>query len=360
MGVVIAGTALQISLYTVPHLIMGRVGTDAKTSTVPMYQAELCEGTSRGRLISAETLFVGIIFAVRVIVLVFALPESPRWLFNHGREAEAVGVLCAVYDRAPADGLIVAEKTATIRAIELERSSLRTKSFFSILRHDDVNTRRRVLLAWLTQFANQLGGINLVFYYIPSVLEINVGMSVQQSQILGGCINLMFPIGSLLPTLALNRMGRRKTMMAGSLALGIFPFFFLYMLFFGMSSVPWVYVPEILPLKARTRGTAVGGSSNWPWNFTVVMMTPVIINRLEWRAYLIFVVTNLLFVPMFYFFFPETSSLHLEDIGHVFAKGGDPVKQARRIQARLAQGLPPLESDVEMGKVETGGGRRDG
>lgn len=316
----------------------------------------------------------------------FALPESPRWLFNHGREAEAVEVLCAVYDRGAEDELIVGEKTAIIQAIELERSSLRTKSFFSILQHDDVNTRRRVLLAWLAQFANQLGGINLVVYYIPSVLEINVGMSVRQSQILGGCINLMFPVGSLLPTLALDWMGRRKTMMVGSLALGVcmlfisallsqapqgentgrgqafgsasVAFFFLYMLFFGMSmnSVPWVYVPEILPLEARTRGTAVGVSSNWLWNFTVVMITPIIINRLEWRAYLIFMVTNLLFVPMFYFFFPETSNLRLEDIDHIFAKGGDPVKQARRIQARLAQGLPPLQHDAEMGKAEAGGG----
>jgi len=123
-----------------------------------------------------------------------------------------------------------------------------------------------------------------------------------------------------------------------------------------MNSVPWVYVPEILPLEARTRGTAVGVSSNWLWNFTVVMITPIIINRLEWRAYLIFVVTNLLFVPMFYFFFPETSNLRLEDIDHIFAKRGDPVKRARRIQARLAQGLPPLEHDAEMGKADAGGG----
>ena len=51
-------------------------------------------------------------------------------------------------------------------------------------------------------------------------------------------------------------------------------FFFLYMLFFGMSvnCVPWVYVPEILPLEARTQGTAIGISSNWLWNFTVVCL----------------------------------------------------------------------------------------
>lgn len=208
------------------------------------------------------------LFAIGVLFLVLALPESPRWLFNHGRDNEAVEVLCAVYDKQPDDEFIVIEKTAIIQAIELETLANKSKSFLSIFKNDQVKTGYRVLLAWGAQFMNQLGGINLVVYYIPSVLEQNVGMSVQMSQILGGCINIMFPLGSLLPTFALDSMGRRKTMMGGSLSLGVcmlfiaallsqggdesnraqafssasVAFFFLYMLFFGMSMncVPWV------------------------------------------------------------------------------------------------------------------------
>ena len=39
------------------------------------------------------------------------------------------------------------------------------------------------------------------------------------------------------------------------------------MLIFGASAncIPWVYVPEILPLHARAKGTAIGISSNWFW-----------------------------------------------------------------------------------------------
>lgn len=58
------GAILQASAYSVPHLIAGRiiagVGTGLETSTLPMYQAELCEGRMRGRLVSAEVLFVGV------------------------------------------------------------------------------------------------------------------------------------------------------------------------------------------------------------------------------------------------------------------------------------------------------------
>jgi MFS family permease len=194
-----------------------------------------------------------------------------------------------------------------------------------------------------------------------AVLKRNVGLDSQLSQILGGCIQIMFMLGSLLPAFMLDRMGRRRTMMIGSFGLGVcmmmvaallsqvdkpngtayasasVSFFFLFMLIHGMSinSVPWVYVPEILPLEARTRGTAIGISSNWLWNFTVVMITPVIINRLQWKAYLIFMITNFLFIPVVYFFYPETGNLRLEDVDLIFSRGGDPVKQARLMAAEI-------------------------
>lgn len=371
------------------------------------YQSELCDRKSRGRLVSAEVLFVGVgiviaywfdfglsyvggamawrlpiafqmVFALVVVVLVFALPESPRWLFKHARDQEAMDVLCAVYNKSPSDEYIVSERTAILQAIEMESATKSSSSFLSIFKNDGVKTGYRVSLAWGMQFMNQAGGINLVVYYIPSVLVQNVGMTAHMAQILGGCINMMFMFGSILPSLALDRMGRRKTMMAGCFGLSIcmllisallsqanaanghacasasVTFFFLYMLIFGMSvnCVPWVYVPEILPLEARTRGTAVGISSNWLWNFVVVMITPVIINRLQWKAYLIFFATNLLFVPITYFFYPETSNLRLEDVDYIFSQGGNPVAVARKMSERMKQGLEGVSHfDEDRGNV---------
>lgn len=316
-----------------------------------------------------------IVFALGVIVLVFALPESPRWLLLKGRDQEAVNVLCQVYDKEPSDPFVVSETTSIKQAIELEVSANNNDSFLSIFRKDSIRTRYRILLAWGVQFMNQAGGINLVVYYIPSVLVQNVGLSAHTAQILGGCINMMFMFGSLLPSFALDRMGRRKTMLWGCSGLSIcmlmvaallsrvgYPnghacasaavaFFFLYMLIFGMSvnCVPWVYVPEILPLEARTRGTAIGISSNWLWNFTVVMITPVIINRLQWKAYLIFMVTNLLFVPAFYFFFPETSNFKLEDVDLIFSQGGNPVSVARQMSKDMKTNGGTARSSTSTG-----------
>lgn len=119
----------------------------------------------------------------------------------------------------------------------------------------------------------------------------------------------------------------------------------------SVNCVPWVYVPEILPLDARTRGTAIGVSSNWLWNFTVVMISPVIINRLAWKAYLIFMATNIIFVPVFYFLYPETGNLRLEDVDLIFSQGGNPVEVAREMNRRVKAGLGCVDrGDAELGK----------
>ncbi|OQD82639.1 hypothetical protein PENANT_c020G09771 [Penicillium antarcticum] len=172
MGVVIVGAVLQTTASTVSHLIIGQLvtgaGTDLKTSTVPMYQAEMCEGKTRGRLISSEVLFtaVGIVvaywldfgisfvggpiawrlpiamrilFAIFVIVLVFGLPEPPHWLMNHDQEQEVMEVLCAIYDREPDDEFVVNERRGILSAIELE-DSVHKQLSWKIFQNDEVKT----------------------------------------------------------------------------------------------------------------------------------------------------------------------------------------------------------------------------
>lgn len=173
------GAALQTSAFTVPHIMMARfitgIGTGIETSTVPMYQSELCEASKRGRLVSSEPLFVGVgielaywfdygmsfqgrdgsglswrlpvacqvLFALAVVAIVFGLPESPRYLYAHGREAEARGVLCRVYDVPPEDPRVIKEQREVLEALRIEREHGQYR-WSQLFKRDEVQTGRRV------------------------------------------------------------------------------------------------------------------------------------------------------------------------------------------------------------------------
>lgn len=64
----------------------------------------------------------------------------------------------------------------------------------------------------------------------------------------------------------------------------------------------------------RTKGAALGTSTNWICNFIVVEITPIGIQSLHWQFYIIWVVFNFSFVPLVYFFYPETADRTLEDL----------------------------------------------
>ncbi|KAF2093007.1 general substrate transporter, partial [Rhizodiscina lignyota] len=372
MCFILVGATLQTSAFKLAHLIVGRIitgfGTGIDSSTVPMYQSELSRKEWRGRLVSWEIWFIGVgivlaywvdygfsyvnsaaawrtpiaiqlIFAIIVVFVVWGLPESPRWLAKRGREDEAHDVLCAVFDLPHDDPYVASEIEAIRAAIALETHE-GTEKVWSVFKKDVLQTRKRVILAWFGLFMNQMGGINLVVYYMPSVLVENVGLARNTSLLIAGFVELMFIVGNTLPALALDRMGRKMTMLIGAGLLSFcmmmitillsfgrkdtssaaIAFFFLFMLIFGatINVVPWVYGPEILPLEARTRGTAISVSAHWLWNFFIVMITPVLINRIGYKTYILFTCTNAAFVPIIWYFYPETGNMSLEDIDSLF------------------------------------------
>lgn len=96
-----------------------------------------------------------------VILLVFGLPETPRYLYKSGRNSEALQVLCDVYDREPDHPKITAEQGEILDALRLETEH-GAYSWRKLFHKDAVSTGQRVLLAYGMQFMNQVGGINLV------------------------------------------------------------------------------------------------------------------------------------------------------------------------------------------------------
>ncbi|EXJ57721.1 uncharacterized protein A1O5_12511 [Cladophialophora psammophila CBS 110553] len=193
---------------------------------------------------------------------------------------------------------------------------------------------------------NQWAGINVIVFYSATVLEVNVGLSRNTAIVVGGCLNLAFAVGSLVPALGADRFGRKKPLMFGAIGMGLsmmvvaillsysgtdkrkatanasIAFFITYMLSFGgsLNAIPWCYSTEILPLRIRAQGTALVVFNNWIWVFVIVQITPTLVYNITWKTYLVFMAFNFAFVPMIYLWFPETKGLGLEEIDYIFLK----------------------------------------
>lgn len=112
------------------------------------------------------------------------------------------------------------------------------------------------------------------------------------------------------------------TVSSGTFVCGIIAvvMLFLFNFFFaiGLLAIPWLLPAEYAPLAIRTKAAALATASNWIFTFVVVEITPISIKSIGWRTYVYFAVFNAAFVPLVYFFFPETKNLSLEQVNRLF------------------------------------------
>lgn len=418
MIIIQIGVALQCTSYHVPQLMIGRfitgLGTGMETSSVPMFQSEHAPPHLRGRLVCSEALFVGIgltiayfmnygftyidgpvawrvplalqsIFVIIVFLLTFTIPESPRYLYLNGYEQQSLEVLAYVAGKDTDHPDIVKNYKEIEEAVALETADKVT--LLGMFRKDNARSRLRILLAYFTQFSQQWSGINLVNYYITTVL-LSIGLDHNLSMILGGIAVVLFTIGSCVPAFFADRIGRRLPLVYGSFGCFVcflvitillnfqgnercgqaaVAFFFLFQLIFGLGAncIPWLTCGELVPLKYRGKGNAFAVSGNWLHNFIIVEITPSLIDagtraNKQGLSYLPFVFTNFLFVFQYYFFYPETRNLTLERIDDLFLENKTLfmglIKTEKYLEKAKSQSSTNSESilneEKDMGLVE--------
>ncbi|KAL4963229.1 sugar porter family MFS transporter [Aspergillus stella-maris] len=366
------GTILKASSFSLAQMFVGRVvlgiGNGLSTATAPVWQTETAQAKWRGKLVILELglnvggycivnwinyglSFKGGAIAWRLpialqlcfIMVLFAtipwLPESPRWLLSHDRDEEGIEVLACIEGMRPDDPYIKTQYDEIKYSINYERdNAIRWRDLLRRNKSDGTKTLRRLLLGAGTQAIQQFQGINIMSYYLPTVLMSSVGLSNSMARLLTACNATSYFIFSCLAVTVVERFGRRGLMLlSGSgqflsfLVITILlrfattnpvfgtasvAFFFLYHIAFGMGmlGVPWLYPTEINSLPMRTKGAAVATATNWITNFAIVEITPIGIQNIGWKFWIVWTVLNAIFLPIIYFIYPETANRTLEDI----------------------------------------------
>ncbi|KAF8539588.1 general substrate transporter [Trichophaea hybrida] len=362
--IMILGTLIQITAFRghweLGQFIVGRIitgiGNGANTSSIPVWQAETSKSHNRGLLICIEAAMIAvgtviaywldfgfsfvdnssqwrlpitfqIVFAVLLIIGIMILPESPRWLLNHGNEAEAQKVLAALNQTTENNEETQMEKKVILDSIATVAGVESTSGFKDVFSRGKGQHLRRMIIGASSQMFQQLGGCNAVIYYCPVLFEESIKLDRTLSLVLGGVNATVYAFSTLFSFIFIERAGRRKLFLIGSAgqaiamlitmgclipgtiesAKGAAAGLFLFIIFFGATwlELPWLYPAELSPLKTRTRANALSTSTNWIFNFLIVQITPTMIASIGWKTYLVFAIFNLSFIPIIYLFYPK-------------------------------------------------------
>ncbi|CAE7002644.1 hypothetical protein PTNB73_10297 [Pyrenophora teres f. teres] len=374
----ILGAILQATAYGRAHLIVGRivsgVGLGIINSTVPVMQAEFSPKATRGIYVCAQlsTLNFGIflvywidyafvshtsdyawriptilqcIILLAILGLLTLIPETPRWLAAHDRPDECLRVLARVADVPETDYEVQRLHTIITETVAFEQS--RQAGWKDIVRSDPIKSRRRFMIACGIQMFQQLGGINAIIYYSGTLFQKSIGFDTHMSALMSGFLQTWFFVASFIPWFLIDRVGRRPLLLSmisvmavvmavqsgliyqvqnktasakgAGIAAAAMLFVFQGAFTIGFQATVWVYPSEILPLRLRQRGSAISTAANWICNYIIVQITPRAISNIGWKTYIIFAVLNGLWVPIIFFFFPETKGLELEDVDRLFS-----------------------------------------
>jgi SP family arabinose:H+ symporter-like MFS transporter len=339
--------------------IMGGLGVGIASMLSPMYISEISPPDRRGRLVSFNQLaiVIGILLAfisnallvdtgvnnwrwmlavmglpaLLFFISLFFAPESPRWLVQKGFSEKAGAILGKINGDAAAS----LELQAIEESIKEEKNSGSFREVFSL------RMRPILIIGVFLCVFSQITGINSIMYYAPVIFQsIGAGASsaVFQTALIGGG-NLIFTFVAIS---LVDRLGRKPLLIGGvsgmiiSLTSIATAFYFqrtegyiilililTYIASFSASvgAVTWVIVSEIFPNKLRSKAMSVSIVSLWIANFLLILVFPLMLNRLGGAAaFLLFDVMCVLLLLFTIFRVPETKGKSLEELEKILIK----------------------------------------
>jgi SP family arabinose:H+ symporter-like MFS transporter len=272
---------------------------------------------------------VGVIPALLFFVLLFFIPQSPRWLTAHGYPDKARAILARVTNEANA-----AREVADIQATLAQETGSIRQLFAPGL-------RRALFLGVSIAVLSQLTGINVIIYYGPKIFT-EAGFKVSESLDSQVIIGIMNVVSTILALWKIDHFGRKPLLLVGTIGMMasltcIGGFFYanshdsillvvcilLYVTFFAFSfgCVTWTLLSEIYPTHIRGRAMSMATLSLWCGTFVVGQGFPWLLETLGGAGtFLLFALMCVPAILIAWKLLPETKGKTLEEIERFWLK----------------------------------------
>ena len=348
------------------YRILGGIGVGLASMLSPMYIAEIAPPKVRGNLVAWNQFamifgmlviyFVnygisktgsgdawlntigwrymflsGTIPAALFLLLLFLVPETPRYLMLKGNESGARAVLAKLVTPEEREMEI-----SDIRVSFSEHHSGKLLSFGALL----------IFIGITVSVFQQFVGINVVLYYATDIFK-GMGMSTNASlmqTIIVGAVNLVFTVVAVL---SVDHFGRKPLQIIGALVMAVSMIslgadfwlggqgmvalvcMLVYTAGFAVSwgPVTWVLLSEIFPNQIRGKAMAVAVAAQWianylvSWTFPILDDNPYLVAHFKHGfAYWIYGAMSVLAALFMWKFVPETKGRTLEQMEKLWHK----------------------------------------
>ena len=362
----------------VVYRIIGGVGIGVVSIISPLYISELAVAQYRGRLVSLYQLAVTIGFlgaylvnyqllgystsnpdivtgwwslifvtevwrgmlgmeilpALLFFIIIFFIPESPRWLILKGREEKATNILERIYTSSK-DALFQLAETKSVLSSE-------SKSEWKLLLQPGI--RKAVIIGVCIAMLGQFMGVNAVLYYGPSIFE-NAGLSGGDSLFYQVLVGLVNTLTTVLALVIIDKIGRKKLVYYGvsgmvisliliatyfiygeswgisSIFLLVFFLFYVFCCAVSICAVVFVLLSEMYPTRVRGFAMSIAGFALWIGTYLIGQLTPWMLQNLTPAGtFILFAIMCVPYMLIVWKLVPETTGKSLEEIERYWMK----------------------------------------
>lgn len=266
--------------------------------------------------------------AILFFIIIFFIPESPRWLILKGQDAKATNILKRIYVSAK-DVAFQVNETKSVLSSE-------SKSEWSLLLQPGI--LKAVIIGVCIAILGQFMGVNAVLYYGPSIFK-NAGLSGGDSLFYQVLVGLVNTLTTVLALVIIDKVGRKKLVYYGVsgmiVTLLLIGFYFLFGESLGVSSifllifflsyvfccavsicaVVFVLLSEMYPTKVRGLAMSIAGFSLWIGTFLIGQLTPWMLQNLTPAGtFFLFAIMCVPYMLIVWKLVPETTGKSLEEI----------------------------------------------